>query len=124
MEMMNYEITDNWVKSIRAYIFTEEYLFFVEQFLDEKCKKDGEPRFSMVVERKYYIHERRGSNIKWGENPGITYSTATNAGQKAERTEVRENPETTSGEMNDADVEEKGANNLMFEDLMDSGIYN
>ncbi|NBI71717.1 hypothetical protein D3Z50_11695 [Clostridiaceae bacterium] len=149
MEVVNYEITDNWVKSIRVYIFTEEYLFFVEQFLDEKCKKKGEPRFSMVVERKYYIHERRGSNIKWGENPGITYNGVTNVGQEAERTKAGENLETTSSDMNnvgkeeekestvaeensgitndavnDTDAEEKGANDIMFENLMNSGMYN
>ncbi|NBI71792.1 hypothetical protein D3Z50_12095 [Clostridiaceae bacterium] len=77
MTVMNYDLTDNWVESIRVYIFTEEYMFYVEQFLNEACAKDGDPIFYMTLDRKEYINSRRGSNVAWGEDPGITYDAKT-----------------------------------------------
>jgi len=85
---INYEIHDNWVDSIRAYAFTEEYMFFAEQFLNKECKKVGEIRFFQSVERKDYLNERRGSNIVWGEDPGVTYSVKTRVGVEGEREDL------------------------------------
>ena len=85
---INYEIHDNWVDSIRAYAFTEEYMFFAEQFLDKECKKVGEIRFFQSVERKDYMNERRGSNIVWGEDPGVTYSVKTRVGVEGKREDL------------------------------------
>ena len=85
--MMNYDLTDNWVESIRVYIFTEEYMFFVEQFLDETCNKKGEPTMYMALGKGDYINSRRGSNIEWGEDPGITYDAKTILSEKPKRVE-------------------------------------
>ena len=63
---LHYEIHDNWVYCIRAYTFTEEYLFYAEQFLDKNCQKVGEISFFPSVERRDYVNMRRGSNIAWG----------------------------------------------------------
>ena len=85
--MMNYDLTDNWVESIRVYIFTEEYMFFVEQFLDETCNKKGEPTMYMALGKGDYINSRRGSNREGGEDPGITYDAKTILSEKPKRVE-------------------------------------
>ncbi len=85
LTVMNYDLTDNWVESIRVYIFTEEYMFFVEQFLDETCNKKGEPTMYMALGKGDYINSRRGSNIEWGEDPGITYDAKTIFSEKPTR---------------------------------------
>lgn len=79
---LHYEIHDNWVYCIRAYTFTEEYLFYAEQFLDKNCQKVGEISFFPSVERRDYVNMRRGSNIAWGEDPGVTYSVKTRANEE------------------------------------------
>ncbi len=88
---LHYEIYDNWVYSIRVYTFTEEYLFYAEQFLDKDCQKVGEIRFLPGVERDDYMNERRGSNIAWGEDPGVTYSIKTRVGAEGKRKEFSQN---------------------------------
>ena len=63
-------------------------IFFAEQFLNKECKKVGEIRFFQSVERKDYLNERRGSNIVWGEDPGVTYSVKTRVGVEGEREDL------------------------------------
>lgn len=40
------------------------------------------------MERKDYLNERRGSNIVWGEDPGVTYSVKTRVGVEGEREDL------------------------------------
>ena len=63
----------------------------VPMFNDEATvvyKKVGEIRFFQSVERKDYLNERRGSNIVWGEDPGVTYSVKTRVGVEGEREDL------------------------------------
>ena len=105
MTVMNYDLTDNWIESIRVYIFTEEYMFFGEQFLDETCNKKGEPIIYMALGKGDYLNNRRGSNIAWGEDPGITYDAKTKIGDQPQRRQADEGKE-------------------MFEQVKESNIYN
>lgn len=57
----------------------------------QTTSKVGEIRVFQNVERKDYLNERRGSNIVWGEDPGVTYSVKTRVGVEGGKQEMDKN---------------------------------